>query len=402
MNRCAAEPLPRVTRDLLRRSWQSWLSNDLANEGPWWLMWLWTILFCTAIAAVFTVIGVMASARDDALASLPHWASWFARDWIVCMTIGAVIHLLFIAAARVVQPHRVRGWARWQRAVFFTGLPVLGLAIGWPLGVLLAGGDLVDWLATRSGARSVILSLAIGVLIIFVMNGFYAARERQADAERRATEAQLRLLQAQMEPHFLFNTLANLQALIDEDPARASLMLETFTDYLRSSLTQFRTGTGTLGDELALAETYLKLQQMRMADRLAYRIEADDEARAATLPPLVLQPLVENAIRHGLEPKIEGGTVTLRARTDGMRLTIEVADDGLGIDARPRRPGAGVALDNLRQRLRTIFDDRARVELLAGDPGTRAVLTLPFERRQPAAPSSLRAPPAASLRGTAP
>ena len=336
MSRLATAAASGATRDLLRRSWQSWLSNELAHEGPWWLMWLWTILFCTALAVVFTVVSALAAAPEDALASLPLWATWFARNWPVCMTIGALIHLLFAGAARVIAPQRIRGWAPWQRTMFSSGLPMLGLAVGWPLGILLAGGDLFEWFTSNSGVRSVALSLAIGLLIVFATHDLYAARSRQVDAERRATEAQLRLLQAQMEPHFLFNTLANVQGLIDDDPARAKLMLETFTDYLRSTLTQLRTGAGTLGDELALAETYLKLQQMRMADRLDYRIDADDGARAAALSPLVLQPLVENAIRHGLEPKVEGGSLALRARTDGSRLTVEVADDGLGLDARPR------------------------------------------------------------------
>lgn len=378
MNPAAADPGPSTRRELLRRSWQSWLSNDLQRVGPWWLMWLWTVSFSTALAAAFTFVGVLAIGHDEA--GPMSWLNGFARNWIVCMTIGAAIHLLFEAAARLITPQRVRGWVPWRRTLFFSGVPMLGVVIGWPLGVELAGGDLVAWLASRDGARIVTVSLAIGLLLTFVMHLFYAARERQLEAERRATEAQLRLLQAQMEPHFLFNTLANLQGLIDDDPPRARLMLETFTAYLRSTLTQLRAGDTTLADELALAETYLKLQQMRMADRLAYRIEADDDARAAMLPPLMLQPLVENAIRHGLEPKVDGGTIVLRARVDDTRVTIEVADDGLGMGAAPRRPGAGVALANLRERLRSCFDGRAALELRPGDPGTHAVLTLPFER----------------------
>jgi sensor histidine kinase YesM len=162
-------------------------------------------------------------------------------------------------------------------------------------------------------------------------------------------------------------------------------MLETFTDYLRATLTQMRTTHSTVGAELDLAETYLKLLQTRMEDRLSYTLEVDAGVRDLPLPSLTLQPLVENAIHHGLEPKVEGGTVKVRARRDGERLVIEVIDDGLGLNGaprRPRRPGSGVALSNLRERLQSVYRVQTATLLLepAAGPGTgtRVALTVPL------------------------
>ncbi|HEX7438307.1 MAG TPA: histidine kinase, partial [Caldimonas sp.] len=133
-------------------------------------------------------------------------------------------------------------------------------------------------------------------------------------AENQATEAQLRLLQAQIEPHFLFNTLANVVGLIEADPPRAKLMLESFIDYLRSSLGGLRGERHTLGEEIDLIDAYLRVIAIRMAHRLHYEIDVPDALRALPLPALSLQPLVENAVVHGLEPKIEGGRVRVDAR----------------------------------------------------------------------------------------
>jgi sensor histidine kinase YesM len=171
-------------------------------------------------------------------------------------------------------------------------------------------------------------------------------------------------------------------ALMDHDTPKAKAMLEAFTEYLRRSLTHLRRDVGQLAAELELAETYLKLLGTRMEDRLRYRIEADEHARQQPLPPLLLQPLVENAVHHGLEPKVEGGTVRITARVEGRLLVLEVHDDGLGPDAPKRRAGAGgngVALDNLRRRLLSRYGTEATLDVSAANPGTRARLVLPLD-----------------------
>ena len=203
-----------------------------------------------------------------------------------------------------------------------------------------------------------------------------------SEAERRATESQLRLLQAQIEPHFLFNTLANVQSLMDHDLPKAKHMLQSFTDYLRASLGTLRNDNSPLDHELQLAQSYLQLLQARMEDRLRFSIVADAAARAQPLPPLLLQPLVENAVVHGLEPSIAGGSVGINARVEGGQLVIEVMDDGLGLNAAPKgraRSGAGMALDNVRQRLATRYGDAATLTLTDAAPGTRARITLPLQ-----------------------
>jgi signal transduction histidine kinase len=371
----------------LRGSWQSWISADMERIGPYWLQLVWTALFCVVLAAVFTVVGFIAHADEarDWL-ELPRWSFWFGKNLIVCFVVGYAIHGLFEIGDRWVGgPPAIRRFTMPQRVAFFAGIPMLGVLLGAPVGLWLAGAQRMGWFAGDDATRSVFMSLAFWALATFVIYHLFAAKSRAIAAERAATEAQMRLLQAQMEPHFLFNTLANVASLIDHEPAKAKTMLGAFTDYLRASLGGLRRDEGTLADELALAEAYLRVQQTRMEERLAWHVEADEAARGAALPPLVLQPLVENAVHHGLEPKIEGGTVRVSAKVRDGRLEIEVHDDGRGLDAAPRR-GAGVALANIRERLAARFGSEATLELLPAAPGTRARVVLPW--RAAAVPSA--------------
>jgi sensor histidine kinase YesM len=255
---------------------------------------------------------------------------------------------------------------------------LLGVAIGWPLGSWLLGGS--GEFPYRD--PDTLLKL---IVVTLVVTTYFDAKARQNEADKRATEARLRLLQGQMEPHFMFNTLATVLTLIDSDAPRAKQMLETFIDYLRASLGKMRSGDSTLGDELAMTEAYLSLMQMRMGERLTYRVDVQDAAlRNAVLLPLMLQPLVENAIHHGLECKVDGGSVLISARRDIGRVVIEIVDDGLGAPERPVRrvgtPGNGVALANLRSRLQSRWGSEATLTLeLRPDAGARARLTLPLE-----------------------
>lgn len=361
------------------------------------MAWVWTVAFCAAMALGFTLLGFASSGgRGPTWSAFQGWVDWYGRNFVVSMTIGATIHLMFDGLAQVLKPQTVRRWPSWGRTVFFGGVPMLGLAVGWPLGMTLAGVDVMQVASGRHALHFALGAVAMGLVITFVMHQFFAAKTGQIEAERRATEAQLRLLQAQMEPHFLFNTLATVQSLIDHEPKRAQAMLETFTDYLRATLSQMRTQHSTVGAEVALAESYLQLMQTRMDDRLHYRVDVEAGVKDLPMPPLTLQPLVENAIHHGLEPKVEGGTVTLRARRHGASLVIEVIDDGLGLQAEPRRPrraGNGVALSNLRERLHRMYRagtaqlvlETAPADASSGRTGTRAALTLPLEPDFPSA-----------------
>ncbi|MFY9513112.1 MAG: histidine kinase, partial [Rubrivivax sp.] len=327
--------MPTLTRHLLRESARHWMANSLQRApGPAWLQWLWTTLFSLLLAVGFTVLGFFAFGRSGSgWGSVAGWATWFGRNAVVCLSIGYIIHGLFLLARRQLGPGRVVAWRPWQRSLFFSGVPLLGVVLGWPLGVWLVGGDILRWINTGSGHRVIVGSLLVSLMISFVLHHFFATKTRQIQAERRATEAQLRLLQGQIEPHFLFNTLANVLSLMDEDMPKARRLLENFSDYLRSSLATLRYDSATVGSEFELAQAYLVLLQTRMEERLCFDIELPPALRHAKLPPLLLQPLVENAIHHGLEPKVDGGRLRLSARTDGPALVIEVADDGLGLQA---------------------------------------------------------------------
>jgi sensor histidine kinase YesM len=195
------------------------------------------------------------------------------------------------------------------------------------------------------------------------------------DLQRQAIDAQLRSLQAQIEPHFLFNTLANVVSLIDTAPDKARLMLERLIELLRASLAASRSERTTLGQETALIAAYLDILRIRMGERLSYTINVPPELLNVSIPPLSLQPLVENSIKHGLEPKLEGGSVHLSARTEGGALQLDVEDDGLGFSL---HPGAGVGLANLRDRISSLYGARARLVIEELARGTRVRMTIPL------------------------
>jgi signal transduction histidine kinase len=346
---------------------------------------VWTQLFAMVVAAGFTILGFAAYANGEgAWRNWTGWLHWYGMNLVVSMSIGFSIHALMRLAFAIVGPQRVRQLRGPARGFFFATIPLVGLAIGWPLGSWLVGSAGPGWFRADN-ANNVASGVLISIVISLVFYQFFAAKSRQIEAERRATEAQLRLLQGQIEPHFLFNTLANVISLIDHDTPKAKQMLESFTDYLRASLTSLRVEQATLGGELDLVQNYLGLLKTRMEDRLQFSITHDPALRDLRLPPLLLQPLVENAVHHGLEPKIEGGQVRVHAALQGDKLVFTVADDGLGLHAPPRRQsGAGMALNNLRERLLAHYGSEASLTLTDAQPGTLATLRLPMPATSPA------------------
>lgn len=205
----------------------------------------------------------------------------------------------------------------------------------------------------------------------------YMARDqvRTLSTEKQLVEAQMRLLQAQIEPHFLFNTLANVVSLIEPAPARATLMLEHFIAYLRASLAASRATQGTVAQEARLLRDYLALIKIRMGDRLRYTVDVDASLDAVPLAPMLLQPVVENAVKHGLEPKIEGGQLVVKVERHGTRMLATIEDDGMGF-----KPGgnAGVGLTNLRERLAVLYDGAAHVRIEDRAPGTAVLIEIPL------------------------
>ena len=197
----------------------------------------------------------------------------------------------------------------------------------------------------------------------------------KSESEKREIEAHLKLLQAQIEPHFLFNTLANVSSLIDRDPSLAKKLLERLNDWLRVALARARSNDTTLGDELDMLENYLQILKIRFGERLHWNIEVDEVDRLRSFPPMLLQPLVENAVRHGIEPKIGGGVIDIRANSNGTSLCIEVSDSGVGLIG---NEAGGTGLANVRERLTTLFGKAGKLVLInrAGG-GVSALLELP-------------------------
>lgn len=199
---------------------------------------------------------------------------------------------------------------------------------------------------------------------------------RQSEVEKELTVAKLNLLHAQVEPHFLYNTLASAQVLTRSDPARADLMLGHLITYLRNSLPRAEDSPSTLGEELDRARAYLEILRIRMGERLAVQVQVPHELRTVPLPPMMLQTLVENAIKHGLEPVTGGGNIWILAKASDGRAAITVADDGRGFSE--EGGGTGIGLRNVRERLRLAYGDAASFAIVANFPkGVAATITVP-------------------------
>ncbi len=202
-----------------------------------------------------------------------------------------------------------------------------------------------------------------------------------ATLERRLMEAQMATLQAQVEPHFLFNTLALIGQLIETDQREAARVHGYLIEYLRASLPQMRSKNGkgsggTLGKQVELSRAYLAIMQARMKERLAVRFEVPDFLGSAPFPPMMLQTLIENAIKHGLEPKVSGGTILVRAQVVGATLHVDVCDDGVGIDL---HAGEGVGLANIRERLALLYGKAAELAIEIPPGGGACVsIRLPY------------------------
>lgn len=229
--------------------------------------------------------------------------------------------------------------------------------------------------------------LAVGLTL--ALGALYRERDAQARSqalafelerstlEKQALDARLRLLHAQVEPHFLFNTLANVQQLVESGSERAGPVLNSLIAYLRATMPSLAQTSSTLGHEIGLVRAYLELMRMRMPDRLAFDVAVPDALAGLPFPPMALLTLVENAVRHGIDPSETGGRIEVGARADARQACVEVwvSDTGAGMDEKAA-PGTGLA--NLRERLKATYGDAARLELCDETPhGLRATLVLP-------------------------
>ncbi len=301
---------------------------------------------------------------------------------------------------------------------------VLGPVLGMGLGDALTGNQsasLWQWGSASSRITLVmgVLGTVISIVVISSMENLAEARAQAEAAQRQAAETQLRLLQSQLEPHMLFNTLANLRVLIGLQPQQAQAMLDHLIAYLRATLNASRSATHPLATEFERVADYLALMAIRMGPRLRVQLDLPDELRPLPVPPLLLQPLVENAIKHGLEPQVAGGLVQVQAFVQGTNLHLVVRDTGQGLQVGASDAdalGSHFGLAQVRERLATLYGPAARLSLQdaadaadtpsgpAADPttdrsaaatGLVVTVVMPMPMPMPAVPASAAAPAAA-------
>lgn len=367
-------------RQTLHRSLRSFLVLKKDRDEPLWARLLISFALVLGVALVLMTVSVFLMAVPDA----GWWSSSLGNNLILGLAVG-VSMLLVLRLCEWLLPARVLATLAskpdWRSIALVSAILLAGMALGTRVAyVLLSHIYDFDMWKKLSGVPMVQLKFAIfGMLVVAANWIWWLLQAKESALAKQTAESQLRMLQAQIEPHFLFNTLANVQSLIRIDSARAQEMLEAFTDYLRASLGQMRATDVPLAVELDTARCYLQLMQIRMGRRLSFSIDASDEAAHAMLPPLLLQPLVENAVHHGLEAKVGGGNVQVRAVVRDGQLQITVDDDGMGLEAarHAARPGQGTALANIRQRLHTRYPRAATLHLTPLEAGTRATLALP-------------------------
>lgn len=359
-------------------------SPDPSRRHPKWRTALLVLAISVGIALLLT-----ATRRGNFGQHLVYSLAIGGSCWL-CIDGGRLLAARGVARWRVLRglpacdaAHGWPGWG-WMSGVIVAGVPIAVTAGMW-LGDRLTGfrsPSLLDWASPGTQTTLVISVLAtlVTVGLITALEKAAAARVEAEAAQRQAAEHRLRLLEAQLEPHMLFNTLANLRALIAVDPPRAQAMLDHMIAYLRATLGASRTSMHALAAEFARLDDYLALMGVRMGARLRVTLELPQELREHPVPALLLQPLAENAIKHGLEPKVAGGRIEFRARANGARLVLSVRDTGVGLGA-SAHTGSGFGCAQVRERLATLYGDAASLAIEPvrdAEGGTLATIELPL------------------------
>ena len=326
------------------------------------------------------VLAVTALCAAAALAVLRLFYNTYWDLLVSALCVGYTSMLLFTIAGNVRQ-------SILPREAMQVAAVVVGSFLGTLLTGVVKGRALSEMFSERLSGVMVTMGLGIGVgcvvvagLILREKHARDQARILKAEAERHqleksVLEARLALMQAQVEPHFLFNTLANVQHLVETDPAGAARVLESLIRYLRAALPQMRESSTNLGRELDMARAFLEIQQVRMGERLEFAIDVPDALKSRAFPPMMLISLVENAVKHGLDPCCECGSIVIRAREEAGRLRVSVTDTGEGV--LPKK-GGGVGLANIRERLKALYGASARLVLEENAPhGVVASIEVP-------------------------
>jgi sensor histidine kinase YesM len=309
--------------------------------------------------------------------------SWDAviPNLVVAYCIGLSI-LALIASVRCTVMRRFRGNVATRIAIYF-GLVIVGAVAGEMLSQVFLHQDstVFSWHHSYVWIVAIVFSLIAGSIALFINFSWVRLAQSKRDverAERAAIEAQLRALQAQIEPHFLFNTLANLDALIATDAEDARCLLGNLIRYLRAALTHARSETATLQTEVELLKAYLAIMALRLPNRLTTEFDCDPECLRLKFPAMLLQPLVENAITHGIEPASDGGTIRVSVHCTADTLKLWVDDTGIGL-GNAHTAGTGAGIQNIRARLQSLFGSSARLILESRTPrGTHAAIEVPL------------------------
>lgn len=324
----------------------------------------WLLLFDTLIG-----LGITAFAENSLVINQVY-------SHCIGLCIWSLLQLQMLLFIR----QRQTQWRRLWLAVPLAA--VVGYVVGTVFALQLLSLAGINTLPYQSNKALgfLVLSLVAGTAITY----YFMSRERLTQerqntevARRQATEARLRLLESQLDPHMLFNTLSNLRVLIATDPERATFMLDRMTAYLRATLSASLTSNHALQTEFDRLRDYLELIAIRMGPRLQFQLELPPALAQQQVPALLLQPLVENSIHHGLEPSIAGGYITVRAQLVGAHLELSVEDNGAGFDA--VQPVAGFGIAQVRERLKTLYGDVAQLQFDKPEAGgARARVTLPL------------------------
>ncbi len=375
-------------REQFRYVMRHWWSMNPTHRGSKWMYFVATLIYNCGFAVILTFLFL----------TFNHQATlWqtFAETLLISNCIGFSIHLLMELLHTIAVPRGFNNLPQWQKSATLVTTMLVGVFIGYLIAFAILGKNFAALIARYPRAALGLMMIAtIGCVIWFlIMDGQSRRLRAEAEAAKnneaqqrltaQARDAELRALQAQIEPHFLFNTLANVQALIDYEPQKAKHMLDAFIQHLRMSLDVSRQSHATLATELDFVKTYLQLLEIRMGGRLRYRVECAPEVRYTPLAPLLLQPLVENAVKYGLEPKIDGGEIVIRAARDGDDFVVSVHDDGVGIgNASTAKTGAGMGMKNVRDRLASLYGDRATLTIEAIDaPNHGTVATIRIKEK---------------------
>jgi signal transduction histidine kinase len=363
-------------------------SDSAAPAGSAWAGFrrsaIYMTVLCIAIAVMLTVMD-----RGGFKSKLIYSFSIGICCWLIIdggrHALAALMNRLQIAKGQAA--YRRTGFPGWGGliALMLTGM-VLGPILGTALADYLTGNGRLD-LATHGAHGSqvtiviTILASVASLVILSSLERLSSARAQAEAAQRAAAENQLRLLESQLEPHMLFNTLANLRVLIALDPPKAQLMLDQLIGFLRGTLGASRVPEHALSVEFARLADYLALLKVRMGDRLQVSFDLPADLQDVPVAPLLLQPLVENCIKHGLEPNVNGGRIKVSARRDGGQLVLTVRDTGRGLsDA--KSDGTRFGLQQVRDRLNALYNGTASFTLVNAtdnEGGTIATIRMPIK-----------------------